>query len=191
MIFDLLGIPAAANAEQKAAVRDLVERGDELGSLNRVALDYQAHPGAELEALRDRRRDAQRHKRVHHLVITLRQFAAAWRRGSPRHRDVRMLRDPQRLEATLLESQCELGRRDRVVGKKDRRTEFHDSHLRRTLLTQWAFPASREKFAFAPAREPINDEKQPFAQRLIHPSRPFPAMPGREKFFPACALAGK
>ena len=34
-----------------------------------------------------------------------------------------MLRDPQRLEATLLESQCQLGRRDRVVGKKDRRTE--------------------------------------------------------------------
>jgi hypothetical protein len=53
------------------------------------------------------------------------------------------------------------------------------------------FPASREKFAFALASEPVNGQKPPFNQTFTHPSGPFAAMAGREKFFPASALAGK
>jgi len=40
VVLDLLLVPAAADPEQEAPARDLVERGDELGGLDRVALDH-------------------------------------------------------------------------------------------------------------------------------------------------------
>jgi hypothetical protein len=50
VIFHFLGIPAAADAEQKAALRHLVQRSDKLGGLDRVALDNEADGCAQLEA---------------------------------------------------------------------------------------------------------------------------------------------
>src|SRR5438105_14998006 len=48
---DLVLVPAAADAEQKPAARDVVDRGDELRGLDRVALNDEAHPGADLQSL--------------------------------------------------------------------------------------------------------------------------------------------
>jgi len=41
VVLHFIPVPAAADTEQKAAVRDLVERGDELRRLDRVALLHQ------------------------------------------------------------------------------------------------------------------------------------------------------
>jgi hypothetical protein len=43
----LVFIPAVADTEQEAAARDLVDRSDLLGGLDRVALSDQANAGAE------------------------------------------------------------------------------------------------------------------------------------------------
>src|SRR6516165_7431651 len=51
VVLDLLLVPAAANAEQKAPARNLVERRDKLGGLDRVALDHQTDAGREFEPL--------------------------------------------------------------------------------------------------------------------------------------------
>jgi len=122
---DLLTVPTAADTKQKPAARHLVDRGDELCRLDRVALHDQAHPGRELQGLCDDRRSAQHDKRVHDLVIGLGQFAATRKWGLARHRDVRMLRRPHRLEPARLERPSELDRRDRVVGMKHRHAKMH------------------------------------------------------------------
>ncbi len=50
VVVHLLGVPAGADAEQEAPVRDLVERGDLLGGLDRVALHDEADAGRDLRA---------------------------------------------------------------------------------------------------------------------------------------------
>jgi hypothetical protein len=41
VVLHFILVPAAADTEQKAAVRHLIDRGDELGGLDRVALPRQ------------------------------------------------------------------------------------------------------------------------------------------------------
>src|SRR5204862_5495789 len=60
MVLHLLGVPAAADAEQEAAAREAVEGGDLFGRRDRIALDDQADAGAELELLGRRGRRLQR-----------------------------------------------------------------------------------------------------------------------------------
>jgi len=50
---------AATDAEQEAALRDLVDRGNELGRLDRITLHDQGHARAQQDRLRHRRRDGQ------------------------------------------------------------------------------------------------------------------------------------
>jgi hypothetical protein len=125
VIFHLVGIPTAADAEQKAAVRHLVERGDKFRRLDRVALLHQAHPGSEFEPGHGDRSGGQRHKRVHRVVIAFWQFPAARKRGLARGRDVRVLGRPDRFEAALLQRRGEVDRGNRVIGKEHQRAEIH------------------------------------------------------------------
>src|SRR3977135_1971699 len=64
VILHLVLIPAAADAEQEAAARDLVKRGDGLGKLDRVALDDQADAGSDFELLSDAGPDPPRERRA-------------------------------------------------------------------------------------------------------------------------------
>jgi hypothetical protein len=126
VIFHLFGIPAAADAEQEAALRYLVQRSDKLGRLDRVALDNEVDGCAQLEAGSDARRRAKRDERVHHVKVLLGQRRFALRMGKPAgDRNVRMFRHPERVETTLFERHRKLGRRYRVVGEEDRSTDFH------------------------------------------------------------------
>src|SRR6202022_757606 len=42
VVLDLLLVPSATDAEQETSARHMIERGDELGGLDRVALDHEA-----------------------------------------------------------------------------------------------------------------------------------------------------
>ena len=94
---------------RKPSAAHLIDRGDQLRRLDRIALDDQADAGGDLQPLGGGRGRGQGDERIHHVVVALRQFAAAGRRGAPRHRDVRVLRCPQRIETTLLQRDAEFG----------------------------------------------------------------------------------
>jgi len=51
VVFHLLDVPPAADAENKAPARDLVERGNELRRLDRIALDREHTPVASFSRL--------------------------------------------------------------------------------------------------------------------------------------------
>ena len=92
-----------------------------------VSLDHQADAGAQFEPLGSAGRRSQRDKRVHDVVVPLGQLAAPRHRRTPRHRNVRVLGSPERVEAALLQRHRQLRRRDRIIGKKDAHAEFHGS----------------------------------------------------------------
>ena len=82
VVFHLLDVPAAADAEHEAAAGELVEAGDLLRGDDRVALRDQADAGAEPQLFRHRGGEGQRDERVVRMGVALRQFAAARERRS-------------------------------------------------------------------------------------------------------------
>jgi len=116
----LLRVPAGAHAEEEAAVRDAVERGDVLGGLDRVALHDEADPGRDTQARRHRGGGGERHEGLVGVVVHLRELGAAGPRRAALDGDVRVLGDPERLEAARLELTREVGGLDRGVGEEDR-----------------------------------------------------------------------
>ena len=69
MVLDLVLVPAVADAEQEAAVRQLVDRRDDLGGDDGIALRQQGDAGADLELGRHRGRGVERQERIHDVVI--------------------------------------------------------------------------------------------------------------------------
>ncbi len=121
-----LGVPAVADAEQEAAIRYLVERGHQLGGLDRMPLHHESHAGTQLQRLGGGCRGGERDERVHRIVVALGQIAAGgeWRLAG--ERDMRMLRWPDGFETPVLQSTGEFGGRYGIIGKKDCRAEMHD-----------------------------------------------------------------
>jgi hypothetical protein len=76
VILHLVPVPAVADAEDEAAITDLVDGGDELGGLDRIALRDQAHACADLQGGGGHRRRGERDEGVHDIVIFLGQITA-------------------------------------------------------------------------------------------------------------------
>ena len=126
VVFHLFGIPAAADAEQEAAVRYLVERCDELRGLDRIPLDHQANSSAQPQPGRDCRGGAQRDERIHHVEILFGQGRFAEWMGEPTGDGyVRVLRHQERVKAALLQRHRQIGPRYRVISEKNRCSDFH------------------------------------------------------------------
>src|SRR5215471_7236877 len=70
-------------------------------------------------------RSSQRDERVHHVVVLLRQLRAARRAKAAGHRNMRMLGDPERVEAVLFQRHRQCGRLHRIVGKENSRADLH------------------------------------------------------------------
>src|SRR5207244_7647056 len=107
-------VPAAADAEEDTAAGQPVERGDLLGRRDRIALDDEADAGAELEAPG---RPGRRHQRDEGIVgrpVVAGKLASAGPGAPPARGDVRVLREPTRIDAALLELPPELVGRVRV-----------------------------------------------------------------------------
>jgi hypothetical protein len=112
VVFNFFGIPATANAEQEPPAGYLVDRGNQLCSLNGISLHNEAHARTELQGLSHHRRGTQHNERVHDLGVGPWEFAPAWKGCPARRRNVRVLGRPHRLEAARLECPAELHRRD-------------------------------------------------------------------------------
>ena len=124
MVGHLFAVPAGADPEHEAAVRDAVHRRDFLGERDRVALDHQTDAGAETDPFRHRRAGAERDERVVRVRVVLRQIATAGERRLAAGRDVRMFREEQRVEAALFDRTGEFDRLNRIVRWKHRDTEM-------------------------------------------------------------------
>ena len=106
VVLHLLDVPAAADGEDEAAARELVEAGDRFRGDDRVALRHQADAGAELERFGRRGGERQRDERIVRVRIALRQLAAAGERRTAAGRDMRVLADEQRFEAARLRARA-------------------------------------------------------------------------------------
>ena len=127
VIFHLVDIPAAADAEDEAAVRQHVEAGDGLGGDDGIMLRHQADAGADQQLLGRSRGEGQRHEGIVGVRIALGQFTAAGKGRAPAHGYVRVLGHEQRIEAALLERTRQLGDVDPVVGRKIENPYTHKS----------------------------------------------------------------
>ena len=125
VVLHLLAVPAAADPEQEATVRDAIEACHFLREGERIALDDERDAGAELQRPGRRGRCREADEGVHHLVVVGRHVAARREGALPRGRDVGVLAHPHRFEAALLERRAELGGVHRVVGGKGRDTYVH------------------------------------------------------------------
>jgi hypothetical protein len=134
----LILVPAIADAEQETAARDLVDRSDLLGRLDRVALSNQANAGPEQQRFGDRRGRTEHHERVHHVIILLRKVAATGEGRVARQRNVGMFGHPERIEAALLQRQRQFGRRHRIVREKHLPADPHRSLPRVSIADQMA-----------------------------------------------------
>jgi hypothetical protein len=69
VVFHFVLVPAAADAKQEPSPAHVVDRGDQLGRLDNVALLYQRDAGAEFDGFGTVARRGQHHERVHGVVI--------------------------------------------------------------------------------------------------------------------------
>ena len=131
VIGHLLPVPAAAYAEQQAPAGEVVERRRFLGQHDGVALDDEADGRADPDGGGRARRRHQRHERVGHVVVGLRQGIAARIGRLAARRNMRVLADPEGFEAPLLGGLRQLVGPGPVFGVVAENAELHRRPLRR------------------------------------------------------------
>src|SRR5207253_7131762 len=130
VVLHLLGVPPAADAEEDAPAREEVEARDLLGGGDRVALDEQADPRADLEGGGHGGRRRQGHERVVRVPVLLRQRRTAGPWAPPRGRAAGVLRAAERLEAAALDRARQVVDPHRVVGGEHDDAEVHGLRYR-------------------------------------------------------------
>ena len=148
VIFHLLGIPAAADAEHKSPARQLVQARHAFGGDDRIALRHQADAGAELERFGRRGGEGQRDERVVGVAIAFRKLAAARKGRAAAGGDVGVLADEQGFKTAILQRLGQLAGVDAVVGRKIENTYTHDFSSR---LPLWEIKIAPYMETFIPA----------------------------------------
>ena len=120
MVHHLLAVPSPTDAEQEAPAREHVDRRHGFGGLDGIPLHDQADPRSELERTGRFRGECERDERIQQSVVLLRQLVTAWPRTLAAGGDVRVLREPQGFEATLLHRPRQLARTHRMLGEEHR-----------------------------------------------------------------------
>ena len=126
VVLHLLGVPAAADAEDQPAVGQLVHGRHFVGHRDRVALDHQTDAAADLDRVGHRGRGGQRDEQVVRMPVFLGQVAAARKRALAAGRNVSVFREPDRLEAARLALLGERVRSNGIVGGEHRDPDFHN-----------------------------------------------------------------
>ena len=95
MILHLLGVPAAADAEDESAAGEHVETGYLFCRNDRVTFDNETDAGGHAKFLRRHRGRGQSYKQIVRVPIFLREIAAARVRAAAVCRNMCVLRQPQ------------------------------------------------------------------------------------------------
>jgi hypothetical protein len=133
-ISHLVPNPPSADTEQKAAAGHHIKASDSLGRDYWLAFDHLADRRPDAQLRRRGRRSRERNERIQRVRVVTRQQAPL---GSAR-RNVRMLSDPERLEAALLDGTSQPRHVHRVFGREDRDPEVHVLPLgAMTATKQW------------------------------------------------------
>src|SRR5688572_1137883 len=98
VVLHLRAVPARADTEQEAAVREMVQAGHLLGERDRVALWHQGDAGAQLDLTGGTSHGGERHERINRMAVLLRQLGAPGP-GAVVGRHVSVLGHPERLES--------------------------------------------------------------------------------------------
>jgi hypothetical protein len=132
VVLHLVDVPAEPDAEGGAATGEVVEGGDGLGGHDRVALGDEEDAGAEAEGGRRGRGRGEGDEGIEGAAVLVGQVVVGRRRPrrAATRRDVGVLREPQRVEAALLERPGELDQGHRKVGREGRHA-VADGHNRR------------------------------------------------------------
>src|SRR5262249_24527851 len=118
-------IPAAADTKKKAAAADLINGGNELRGLDGIALLHEQDASAELDALGCTSGSCEDHERIHGLGILFGKFTAAGEWSLARERNMGVLGRLDAIEAPLLQCDCQLRSRHRILGKEHCAAELH------------------------------------------------------------------
>ena len=103
MVFHLIDIPAAANAENEPPTGQPVQAGDGFRQIERIMLRHQADAGAYFKRLGHGGGEAQAHELVIGMIILLRHLAAAWKRRFAADRDMGVFAGEQRFITALFQ----------------------------------------------------------------------------------------
>src|SRR5438270_8133707 len=125
VVLHLLDIPAAADPEDEAAARQLIEAGDAFRRDDRIALGNECDAGAEHQLSGRRCGEGQRDERIMRMGVALRQFAAARERRLAADRDMGVLGDEQRFKAAVLQRARQLDDVDAVICRKVKNPDLH------------------------------------------------------------------
>ena len=126
VVLCLCPVPAEPDAERDAAAGEMVERGDLLGQEDRVVLGGEQDARAEPDARGDGGGRGQRDERVEAALVVVE--ADALDEGGRQvlaHGQVRVLGQPERVEAQLLDRDRQRGRRQVAVGEGGGDAEPH------------------------------------------------------------------
>ena len=125
-MLDLVLVPTETDAEHEPSAAFRVERRDRLGRDDRLTLRREQDAGAEHDALGAHRRRSERDEGIDRPAVFLGKLGVArWRRRAPRHRDVRVLGQVQRVDATRLGLDRELPHGHRAIGCEHRDAVAH------------------------------------------------------------------
>ena len=126
VVFDFLGVPPPAHTEEKASPRNHVDAGDVLGGLDRISLHDEADAGRQQQPIRHRGGGRQADEGIEDVVVHLGNRVAAGPLRRSMHRDVRVLRKPQRLEAALFGRPCDFDGSGGIVRRENGDAVLHD-----------------------------------------------------------------
>ena len=128
VVAHLLHVPAVADAEDEPPARDHVEAGHLLRKPQRIPLGHERDAGGQLDRLRGPGHGGESHELVVAPPVLLGQRGCALPAtpgGLTARRDVAVLREPDRLEASGLSLHPQLHGLDRLVGREDHHADFH------------------------------------------------------------------
>ena len=121
----LFEVPTGAHPEQHATIGEHVEAGHLLGCVDQIALDDECDAGAQLQRRGGGCHGTERHERIESVVVHLWEVRSAWPRRLPGCRNVAVLGQPDRLEATVLQGDAQFDGTDGVLGGKEAGSEVH------------------------------------------------------------------
>src|SRR5262245_17080069 len=100
-MFHLFSVPAATDAKQQTAARELVHRRHLFGQDNRIPFNHETNAAAKFDGLCSGGSSHEGNKEIIGVPVVARQISAHRPGATPAGGDMRMLRKPYRFKATF------------------------------------------------------------------------------------------